>query len=161
MTVPTTSRRCGPLWRKRRGERPFCAKDGAVRKEGRAVVKEITRAELKAKMDRGTTWSSWRHSRGHTTRAATCRVRSPPVRVRRRRGEGAARQTRRDRNILHIDEECEASGEEARELVEMGYINVVHYAGRQAGLDQGRPPRGGRTPPRVRRKGANPRAGAP
>jgi hypothetical protein len=74
MAVPTTSQRCGPPWRKRRGERPFCAKAGAVRKEERAVVKEITRVELKAKMDRGTTSSSWRHSRGHTTRAATCRV---------------------------------------------------------------------------------------
>ncbi len=42
------------------------------------------------------------------------------------------------------EEECEASGEEAQELVEMGYVNVLHYAGRQAGLDQGRPPRGGR-----------------
>jgi hypothetical protein len=52
--------------------------------------------------------------------------------------------------IYFIDEECEASGEEARELVEMGYVNVLHYAGRQPGLDQGRPPRGGRTPLRVR-----------
>jgi hypothetical protein len=32
----------------------------------------------------------------------------------------------------------------------MGYVNVVHYAGRQAGLDQGRPPDGVRTPLRVR-----------
>jgi rhodanese-related sulfurtransferase len=52
--------------------------------------------------------------------------------------------------IYCIDEECEASGEEARELVEMGYVNVLHYAGRQAGLDQGQPPRGGQTPLRVR-----------
>jgi rhodanese-related sulfurtransferase len=45
--------------------------------------------------------------------------------------------------IYCIDEEREASGEEARELVEMGYVNVLHYAGRQAGLDQDRPPHGG------------------
>ncbi len=52
--------------------------------------------------------------------------------------------------IYCINEECEASREEARELVEMGYVNVLHYAGRQAGLDQGRPPHRGRTPLRVR-----------
>jgi hypothetical protein len=52
-TVPTTSRRCEPPWRKRRGERPFRAKPRAVRKEERAVVKEISREELKAKMERG------------------------------------------------------------------------------------------------------------
>ena len=51
--------------------------------------------------------------------------------------------------MLYIDEECEASGEEARELVEMGYVNVLHYAGRQAGLDQGRLPREEWIPPRV------------
>jgi hypothetical protein len=49
----TISRRCGPPWSKRRGERTFCAKPGAVRNEGRAVVKEISREELKAKMKRG------------------------------------------------------------------------------------------------------------
>jgi hypothetical protein len=64
--------------------------------------------------------------------------------------EVLVRQARRDRHILHIDEECEASGEEARELVEMGYVKVLHYAGRQAGLDQGGLLRGEWTPPRVR-----------
>jgi hypothetical protein len=32
------------------------------------VVKEISRKELKAKIDRGTTSTSWRRSRGGTTR---------------------------------------------------------------------------------------------
>jgi hypothetical protein len=50
---PTISRHCGSLWSKRRGERTFCAKPGAVRNEERAVVKEISREELKAKLDRG------------------------------------------------------------------------------------------------------------
>jgi hypothetical protein len=34
--------------------------------------------------------------------------------------------------IYCINEECEVSREEARELVEMGYVNVLHYAERQA-----------------------------
>jgi rhodanese-related sulfurtransferase len=45
--------------------------------------------------------------------------------------------------VYCMNDECESSREEARELVEMGYVNVLHYAGRQAGLDQGRPPHGG------------------
>jgi rhodanese-related sulfurtransferase len=31
--------------------------------------------------------------------------------------------------IYCINEECEASRKEARELEEMGYVNVLHYAG--------------------------------
>jgi hypothetical protein len=45
--------------------------------------------------------------------------------------------------IYCINEECEAPKEEARELVERGYVNVLYYAGREAGLDQGRPLHGG------------------
>src|SRR3712207_1459751 len=74
---PTISRRCGPLWSKRRGERTFCAKPGAVRNEERAVVKEISREELKAKLDRGDDFVLVAAlSRLCTTRVATCRVRS-------------------------------------------------------------------------------------
>jgi rhodanese-related sulfurtransferase len=35
--------------------------------------------------------------------------------------------------VYCMNDECESSREEARELVEMGYVNVLHYAGGKEG----------------------------
>jgi hypothetical protein len=58
--------------------------------------------------------------------------------------------------VYCMNEECESSREEAREPEEKVYLNVLHYAGRQAGLDQGWPPRGELTPPSVRERTREP-----
>ena len=59
--------------------------------------------------------------------------------------------------VYCMNEECEASREEARELEEKGYVNVLHYAGgKQRWIKAGRPTGADAT----ERKGANPRAGA-
>jgi hypothetical protein len=52
-TVPPTSRRCEPPWRKRRGEPQFGNRFGAAGNGGQTVAKEIPREELKARQIRG------------------------------------------------------------------------------------------------------------
>ena len=107
------------------------------------MVKEITREELKSKLDRGDNFylvealSRRHYEMSHLPGA----INLPYEFV------DDAKKVLPDKRteivIYCINEECEASREEARDLVEMCYVNVLHYVGRQAGLDQRRPPHGG------------------
>jgi rhodanese-related sulfurtransferase len=126
---PTISRRCGPPWSKRRGERTFCARPGAVRNEGGAVVKEISREELKAKMDRGDDFVlvaalSRRHYESSHLPGA---INLPYEFV--DEAERVLPDKRADIVVYCMNEGCEASREEVRELEEMGYRHVLYYLG--------------------------------
>jgi rhodanese-related sulfurtransferase len=97
------------------------------------VVKEISREELKTKMDRGDDFVlvealSRRHYESSHLPGA---INLPYEFV------GDAEKVLPDKRaeivVYCMNEECEASREEARELEEMGYRNVLHYAGGKEG----------------------------
>jgi rhodanese-related sulfurtransferase len=96
---------------------------------GQALVKEIPRDQLKAKMDRGDDFVlvealSRRHYESSHLPGA---INLPYEFV------DDAEKVLPDKHaeivIYCMNEECEASREEARELVGMGYRQVFHYAG--------------------------------
>ena len=97
------------------------------------MVKEITRKELKAKIDRRDAFylvealARWHYEMSHLPRA----INLPYEFV----DEAEKVLTdRRARIVVYcMNEECEASREEARELEEMGYRHILHYAGGKQG----------------------------
>jgi rhodanese-related sulfurtransferase len=94
----------------------------------KAAAREITREELRAKMDRGEGFvlvdalSQEHYASGHLPGA----VNLPYEFV------DEAEKVLPDKNaeivVYCMNVDCEASGLEARELVEMGYANVRYYA---------------------------------
>ena len=104
-----------------------------VGKEERAVAKEISREELKAKMARGDDFVlvdalCRRHYESSHLPGA---INLPYEFV------DEAEEVLPDKGaqivVYCMNEECEASREEARELQEMGYRHVLHYAGGKQG----------------------------
>lgn len=91
-------------------------------------AREITREELKAKMDRGDHFvlvdalSAAHYEAGHLPGA----VNLPYEFV--DEAEKVLPDKEAEVVVYCMSRECEASGEEARELKEMGYENVRHYA---------------------------------
>ena len=113
--------------------RGFCAKPGTVGNEERAVVKEISREELKAKMDRGDDFVlvealSRRHYESSHLPGA---INLPDEFV--DEAERVLADKRAEIVVYCMNEECESSREEARELEEMGYQHVLHYVGGKQG----------------------------
>jgi rhodanese-related sulfurtransferase len=97
------------------------------------VVKEISREELKAKMDRGDDFvlvealSRRHYEMSHLPGA----INLPYEFV--DEAEKVLPDKRAEIVVYCMNEECEASREEARELEEMGYRNVLHYSGGKEG----------------------------
>jgi rhodanese-related sulfurtransferase len=106
---------------------------GAVRKEERVVVTEISRKELKAKMDRGEDFflvealSRQHYEMSHLPGAINLPYEFVDD------ADKVLPDKRAEIVIYCMNEECEASREEAHELEEMGYQNVLHYAGGKEG----------------------------
>jgi rhodanese-related sulfurtransferase len=107
------------------------------------VAKNITREELKAKMDRGEKFvlvdalSAKHYDSSHLPGA----INLPYELV----DEAETVLPDKDAAIVVycMNPDCEASTEEARELEEMGYRNVLHYAeGKQGWLQAGLPVEG-------------------
>jgi rhodanese-related sulfurtransferase len=104
-----------------------------VGNEERAVVKEISREELKAKMDRGDDFvlvealSRQHFESSHLPGA----INLPYEFV--DEAERVLPDKRAEIVVYCMNEECESSREEARELQEMGYQHVLHYAGGKQG----------------------------
>ncbi len=97
------------------------------------MVREISREELKAKMDRGDDFVvvealSRRHYESSHLPGA---INLPYEFV--DDAERVLPDKRAEIVVYCMNKECEASREEARELVEMGYVNVLHYAGGKQG----------------------------
>jgi rhodanese-related sulfurtransferase len=115
---------------------------------GQAVVKEIAREELKAKMDRGDDFVlvealSQRHYESSHLPGA---INLPYEFV--DDAEKMLPDKRAEIIVYCINEECEASREEAWELQEMGYRQVLHYAGgKQDWIKAGLPVEGRRNSP--------------
>jgi rhodanese-related sulfurtransferase len=109
------------------------------------VVKEISREELKAKMDRGDDFVlvealSLRHYESSHLPGA---INLPYEFV--DEAEEVLLDKRTEIVVYCMNERCEASREEARELQEMGYRNVLHYAGGKEGwIKAGLPVESGR-----------------
>lgn len=118
---------------KLRDKRPVCAKLGAVRKKEQAVVKEISREELKAKLERGDDFvlvealSRRHYELSHLPGAINLPYEFVDD------AEEVLPDKRAEIVVYCMNEECEASREEARELEQMGYVNVLHYAGGKEG----------------------------
>ena len=97
------------------------------------MVKEITRKELKAKIDRGDDFylvealARWHYEMSHLPRA----INLPYEFV--DEAEKVLPDKRAQIVVYCMNEECEASREEARELEEMGYRHILHYAGGKQG----------------------------
>jgi rhodanese-related sulfurtransferase len=109
------------------------------------VVKEISREELKSKLDRGDDFylvealSRRHYEMSHLPGA----INLPYEFV--DQAEKVLRDKVAEIVVYCISEECESSRQEARELEEMGYENVVHYAeGKQGWIKAGLPVEGGR-----------------
>ena len=97
------------------------------------MAKEITREELKAKMDRGDDFVlvaalSRRHYESSHLPGA---INLPYEFV--DEAEEVLPDERTEIVVYCMNERCEASKEEARELQKMGYRNVLHYAGGKQG----------------------------
>lgn len=109
------------------------------------MVKEILREELKAKMDRGDDFVlveslSRRHYESSHLPGA---INLPYEFV--DEAERVLADKRAEIVVYCMDEECESSREEARELREMGYQHVLHYAeGKQGWIKAGLPVEGRR-----------------
>jgi rhodanese-related sulfurtransferase len=118
---------------KLRDKRPVCAKPGAVRKKEQAVVKEISREELKAKLERGDDFvlvealSRRHYELSHLPGAINLPYEFVDD------AEEVLPDKRAEIVVYCMNEECEASREEARELEQMGYVSVLHYAGGKEG----------------------------
>jgi rhodanese-related sulfurtransferase len=109
------------------------------------VVKEITREELKSKLDRGDDFylvealSRRHYEMSHLPGA----INLPYEFV--DQAEKVLRDKVAEIVVYCINEECEASRQEARELEEMDYENVVNYAeGKQGWIKAGLPVEGWR-----------------
>jgi rhodanese-related sulfurtransferase len=109
------------------------------------VVKEISREELKAKMDRGDDFvlvealSRRHYEMSHLPGAINLPYEFIDD------AERMLPDKRAEIVIYCMNEECEASREEARELEEMGYRHVLHYAGgKQGWIKAGLPVESGR-----------------
>lgn len=93
------------------------------------MLKEISREEMKAKMDRGDDFvlvealSRRHYEMSHLPGAINLSYEFVD------RAEKVLPDKRAEIVVYCMNEECEASREEARELEEMGYVNVLHYAG--------------------------------
>jgi rhodanese-related sulfurtransferase len=97
------------------------------------VVKEISREELKAKMDREDDFVlvealSRRH---YETSHLPGAINLPYEFI--DDAEKVLPDKRAEIVVYCMNEECESSREEARELEEMGYRHVLHYAGGKEG----------------------------
>jgi rhodanese-related sulfurtransferase len=97
------------------------------------VVKDISREELKAKMDGGDDFVlvealSRRHYESSHLPGA---INLPYEFV--DDAERVLPDKRAEIVVYCMNEECESSREEARELVEMGYRHVLHYTGGKEG----------------------------
>ncbi len=109
------------------------------------MVKEIFREELKAKMDQGDDFVlvealSLRHYESSHLPGA---INLPYEFV--DEAEEVLPDKRTEIVVYCMNERCEASREEARELQEMGYRNVLHYAGGKEGwIKAGLPVESGR-----------------
>ena len=109
------------------------------------MVKEISREELKAKMDRGDDFVlvealSPRHFESSHLPGA---INLPYEFV--DEAERLLPDKRAEIVVYCMNEECESSREEARELQEMGYQHVLHYAGgKQGWIEAGLPVEGRR-----------------
>lgn len=124
---------------------------GGGARKGNEVAGNITREELKAKMDRGEEFvlvdalSAEHYASSHLPRA----VNLPYEFV------DEAEKVLPDKNaeivVYCMNVDCEASTEEARELEGMGYRNVRHYAeGKQDWMRAGLPIEGKRASERSR-----------
>jgi rhodanese-related sulfurtransferase len=106
---------------------------GGKERGARSVVKEISRKELKAKMDRGDDFilvealSRRHYEMSHLPGAINLPYEFVDD------AEKVLPDKRAEIVIYCMNEECESSREEARELEEMGYVNVLHYAGGKQG----------------------------
>ena len=109
------------------------------------MLKEISREEMKAKMDRGDDFvlvealSRRHYEMSHLPGAINLSYEFVD------RAEKVLPDKRAEIVVYCMNEECEASREEARELEEVGYVNVLHYAGgKQGWIKAGLPVEGGR-----------------
>ena len=107
------------------------------------MVKEISREELKARMDRGDdivlveALSRRHYEMSHLPGAISLPYEFVDD------AEKVLPDKRAEIIVYCMNEECESSREEARELEEMGYANVLHYAGgKQAWIRAGLPVEG-------------------
>ena len=106
---------------------------GGKERGARSVVKEISRKELKARMDRGDDFilvealSRRHYEMSHLPGAINLPYEFVDD------AEKVLPDKRAEIVIYCMNEECESSREEARELEEMGYVNVLHYAGGKQG----------------------------
>ena len=97
------------------------------------MVKEISREELKAKMDRGDDFvlvdalSGQHYESSHLPGAINLPYEFVDD------AERVLPDKRAEIVVYCMNEECEASREEAQELQEMGYRQVLHYAGGKQG----------------------------
>ena len=97
------------------------------------MVKEISREELKAKMDRGDSFvlvealSRRHYEMSHLPGAINLPYEFVDEAEKVLPAKGA------EIIVYCMNEECEASRQEARELEEMGYQHVLHYAGGKQG----------------------------
>lgn len=93
------------------------------------MLKEISREEMKAKMDRGDDFvlvealSRRHYEMSRLPGAINLSYEFVD------RAEKVLPDKRAEIVVYCMNEECEASREEARELEEVGYVNVLHYAG--------------------------------
>ena len=104
------------------------------------MVKEITRKELKAKIDRRDDFylvealARWHYEMSHLPRE----INLPYEFV--DEAEKVLPDKRAQIVVYCMNKECEASREEARELEEMGYRHILHYAGgKRVGSGPGSP----------------------
>ena len=109
------------------------------------MVKEVSRKELKAKMDRADDFylvealSQQHYEMSHLPGA----INLPYEFV--DEAEKVLPDKRVEIVVYCMNEACEAPREEARELEEMGYRHVLHYAGgKQGWIQAGLPVEGGR-----------------
>ncbi len=109
------------------------------------MVKEISREERKTKMDRGEDFylvealSRQNHEMSHLPGAINLPYEFADE------AEKVLPDKRAEIVVYCMNERCEASRQEARELEEMGYANVLHYAaGKQGWIQAGLPVEGGR-----------------
>ena len=97
------------------------------------MVKEISREELKAKMDRGDDFVLVEAlSRPHFESSHLPGAINLPYEFV-DEAERVLPDKRAEIVVYCMNEECESSREEARELQEMGYRHVLHYAGGKQG----------------------------
>ena len=104
------------------------------------MVKKVSRKELKARMDRGDDFALVEalSRRNYETSHLPGAINLPYEVV--DEAKKVLPDKRAEIVVYCMNEKCESSREEARELEEMGYANVRHYAGgKQGWIEAGRP----------------------